>query len=253
MKTRKTFFNEKEQISKIRQQLVEYRKQDDRDKFNKLMDILLPEIKEYVENWLSRAEESDHIGKGQYKVEDFIGELYIAAYDHIEEVKEDKRLYVWMLGKANQIMEDKIIDDSFDSSFFKSLNEYVDQERASMDERLTVNDEGEIVLEDSLDATMNNKANEQYRYTVDEIFIDHDDEDIIEKLNNQLKAKDVDDAIRKIIKTSTLREKSIIDLYTIYKLTIIEISQVTKIESRNVQKVISQLQWNIVQLTGRPE
>ncbi|MFT6781757.1 MAG: DNA-directed RNA polymerase specialized sigma24 family protein [Saprospiraceae bacterium] len=155
-----------------------------------------------------------------------------------------------MLGKINQIMEDKIVDDSFDSTFFKSINEYVEQEQSSMDERLTVNDEGEVVLEDSLDDTMNDKADKKYRYTVDEAFVDHDDNDIIENLNKQLKPEDVDSAIRRIIQTSTLQEKSIIDLYIVHSLSIVEISEVTKIESKNVQIVISQLQRNIVQLTG---
>lgn len=199
MEIRKLSTNRKETASKAHPQLIEYRKQDDRDKFNELMDILLPEIKEYTENWLKRAEESHHVDIGQYKVEDFIGELYIAAYDHIEEVKEDKRLYVWMLSKVNQIMEDKITDDNFDATFFKSINEYVDQEQASMDERLTVNDEGEVVLEDSLDATMNDTVDEKYRYTVEEVFVDHTDEDIVEKIKLHLKAKDVDNAVHNIV------------------------------------------------------
>lgn len=250
MEIRKLPTDRKETASKAHPQLIEYRKQDDRDKFNELMDILLPEIKEYTENWLKRAEESHHVDIGQYKAEDFIGELYIAAYDHIEEVKEDKRLYVWMLSKVNQIMEDKITDDNFDATFFKSINEYVDQEQASMDERLTVNDEGEVVLEDSLDATMNDTVDKKYRYTVEEVFVDHADEDIVEKIKLHLKAKDVDIAVHNIINASTLQEKSIIDLYTIHRLSVLEIAEVTKIESKNVQKVISQLQWSILQLTS---
>ena len=250
MEVRKLLLNRKGKVSKGHLQLIEYRKQDDRDKFNDLMDILLPEIKEYAENWLVRAEKAHHIKKGQYTVEDFMGELYIATYDHIEEAYEDKRLYVWMLGKINQIMEDKIVDDNFDSTFFKSINEYVDQEQSSMDERLTVNDEGEVVLEDSLDDTMNDKADKKYRYTVDEAFVNHDDNDIIENLNKHLKPEEVDTAVRKIIQSSTLQEKSIIDLYIVHSLSIVEISEVTKIESKDVQIVISQLQQSIVQLTG---
>lgn len=250
MEIRKLPTDRKETASKAHLQLIEYRKQDDRDKFNELMDVLLPEIKEYTENWLKRAEESHQVDIGQYKVEDFIGELYIAAYDHIEEVKEDKRLYVWMLSKVNQIMEDKITDDNFDATFFKSINEYVTQEQASMDERLTVNDEGEVVLEDSLDATMNDTVDEKYRYTVKEVFVDHADEDIVEKIKLHLKAKDVDNAVHNIINVSTLQEKSIIDLYTVHRLSVLEIAEVTKIESQNVQKVISQLQWSIMQLTS---
>lgn len=227
-------------------QLIEYRKQDDRDKFNDLMDILLPEIKEYVENWLVRAESNHKIEKGKYKVEDFMGELYIAAYNHIEEVKEDKRLYVWMLGRVNQVMEDKIIDDNFDAAFFKSINEYVDQEQGSMIEKLTINNEGEVVLEDSLDNITKDSTLSKYSYSVNEVFVDHDDDKIIETINNHLTPKDIDTTIRKIIKSSTLQEQSIIDLYTIHKLSITEISTVTNIESQHIQKVISQLQTHII-------
>lgn len=250
MKSRKLIISRKEEITNSHPQLVEYRKQDDRDKFNDLMEILLPEIREYADNWLHRAEENHHIEKGKYKVDDFMGELYIATYDHIEETIEDKRLYVWMLSKVNQIMEDKITDDNFDAAFFQSLNTYTDLEQSSMDEKLTVNEKGELALEDSLDATMNDSAAEKYRYAVAEVFVDHAEVDIVEKLNAQLKAEDVDNEIRRVIQNSTIKEKSIIDLYTLHKLSVVEIAQVTRLELHHVQKVIANLQWSIIQMTN---
>lgn len=238
---KQTFFEYRKKIFAAKPQLITFKKQDDRDKFEDLMKILLPEIQEYVRSWLTKAEHDGQIEKGRYRVDDFMGELYIATFDHIETIKEDRRLYIWMLAKINQILEDKIADDDFDATYFPSLTKYVELENEAMDEKLSINADGEIVLEDSfLDDNT-----EDYEYKIEDIFASHEDSEIIDKINNRISAERIDQIIKHAMESFSLNEKMIIDLNIKHGLALAEIEDVVQVNSEVIVALMEKFRLDL--------
>jgi hypothetical protein len=137
--------------------------------FDMLMEKILPAIRRYIAKRLDHAIKNDLIPEGKYKVEDFIDELYIVAYDHIVEVQEDTHLYKWLLRKAKELMEDTIIEVDFDHTFFKNIDDYTKYEREEMVEKYSIDGNGDLVMEEELDDLSYAKND----YELEEAFIEN--------------------------------------------------------------------------------
>ncbi len=119
--------------------------------FNQRMVGFLPRIKEFFSWQLSKLEKNNIIPGGKYKAEDLVDDLYIMAYDHNQKVKGDVHLFNWLFAKAKELIEDTIIEVDFDNTFFKNIDNYTKVERDEMEERFSVDGDGDLVMEEELD------------------------------------------------------------------------------------------------------
>ena len=101
--------------------LVQLKEEGDKASFNKLVLEIIPEIRKYVNGKLNAAILKGHFPKGKYKADDFIDQLFIEIYDHIEEVENQEYFYLWLYKKINQLLEDSIVEEESMISFLKTL------------------------------------------------------------------------------------------------------------------------------------
>jgi len=75
----------------VLRKLKEMNKQDAfKDKFMEL----LPAVKQYIKNSLETASKKDLLKQQGYSVDDFVNDLYIYVYDHIEELDNEEDFYI---------------------------------------------------------------------------------------------------------------------------------------------------------------
>ena len=123
----------------------------DRYAFDKRMEKVLPIIEKYVALRLLEAIKNKVIPEGKYKTEDLIDELYIEAYNHFKKVREDVNLYEWLLDKAKDLIENTIVEVDFNQAFIKNIDDYIHEEWDEMEEKYSVDANGELVMEEDLD------------------------------------------------------------------------------------------------------
>lgn len=101
------------------ERLIRLKEKNDRAEFDKLIQEIMPAVSGYIARRLSTSVRNGHLPSGKYKVQDFTDELYLKAFEHIEEVGNDKDLYPWLFKKADELLEDTIVEEEFSETFLR--------------------------------------------------------------------------------------------------------------------------------------
>lgn len=216
-------------------QLQKFKMQDDQAAFNSSMEKILPGVKSYIAHWLSRAIKNEKIPLGKYKVDDFVDELYIMAYDHFQEVKSDKDLHTWLFKKTDELIEDTEVEEDFDNFFFKNIDNYTKDEWAEMEEKYSTDGDGDFVMEEELDDPSYSKND----YALADVFIKNEEKPIIEKLDKELKVEQINRHISFVLHHLPLIETSIFDLAIRQAFKAEEIAKIKHISVAQVEKHLS--------------
>jgi len=224
-------------IGNILSDLKELKKQKRQFDFNKLMEKALPNVKRYFSLHLARALKDKSVPEGKYKVADLVDELYIMAYDHIHEVKEDKYLYGWLFKKAEELMEDIVIEEDFDQAFYENIDNYSKLEWDEMEEQFSTDGDGDLVMEEELD-DLSYPKNE---YTLKDVFIEDNQEVLIEKINKELNEEKIKRTVNVVLSRLPLMLRTIFDLSAIYKFELHEIAEIKKLELHEVEKGLAEV------------
>ena len=204
--------------------------------FNSLMEELLPEVKQYIKRQFSIALKNETLPKGKYKIEDFTDELYIQAYDHIQDFIESDNMHKWLFLKADEILEDIIIEEDFNNMFFKNIEDYTKEEWKAMEELFTRDGDGDLIMLEDLDDISYSKQN----YTLEETFINHIENDLIEKINASLTKKEIHRQIESILLFLPFNMRTIFELSVYHKFESAEIAEIKKISVQQVNTILIQ-------------
>ena len=93
------------------QDLVKLKEKGDKVSFYTQLLKILPKIKKYIAGSLNSAIKKGHFSKNKYKADDFIDQLFIEIYDHIDEVEKDNHFYLWLFKKTNELIENTIVEE----------------------------------------------------------------------------------------------------------------------------------------------
>ena len=242
MTTNKTYRRELHAIVRDTfNQLQKIKEQNDQAAFNYSMEKILPGVKKYIARWLNRAIKDGKIPAGKYKVEDFVDELYIMAYDHIHEVKEDRNLHSWIFKKADELLEDTEVEEDFDHFFFKNLDNYTKAEWEEMEEKFSADGDGDLVMEEELDDNSYAKND----YVLEDVIIEDKEKDIIEKLNTELKAAQINRHINLVLHQLATPIQTVFDLNVKQAFLPDEIAQIKQISIQQVEQYLTQARESI--------
>ena len=64
--------------------LIKLKAEENRSAFNQLLLEIVPTIKQYIAKKLRNAIKNEHFPKNKYNTNDFIDQLFIEVYDHIQ-------------------------------------------------------------------------------------------------------------------------------------------------------------------------
>ena len=210
--------------------LMEMKQKDNQAGFNELIGKVLPGIKQYLTRQLEIAIKKHALPQGKYKVDDFVDELYIEAFDHIEEVKEDRHFYSWLFKKADEIFEDITIEEDFDNTFFKNIDDYTQVEWDAMKEEYSTDGDGDLVMLEEFEDSSYRKQD----YTLLDVFVENNELDFIKELNEKLSEEEIHQQIDLVLHLLPM------SIRTVYELTInqqFDAEEIAKIKEISVQEV----------------
>ena len=214
------------------QDLVKFKKEQDKDAFNTKLLKILPEVKKYINGRLNTAIRKGHFSKNKYLADDFIDQLFIEVYEHIDTIKEEKDFYLWLFKKTNELLEDTILEEEFDDFFFKNIDTYSKPEWDEMAEHFSTDGDGDLVMLEELDDISFNHNN----YTLNHVFIEDDETELTEQLDKTLHDDEVNKHIKMVLHNLPLPMRTIFELATQQDLTIEEIAQLKNTSYSEVKK-----------------
>ena len=211
------------------------KKENKQDAFKDKFMKLLPAIKQYIKNSMEAASKKELLKQQGYSVDDFVNDLYIYVYDHIEELDNEKDFHIWLFKAIDTLIQDALIDEEFDDFFFKDIDEYSKPEWDAMEEEFSTDGDGDLVMLDELDDTSLGKNN----YELKDIFIEDNEKELTAKLEKELSKKRVNAHTQMVLKKLPIATQSVFDLHTLRGFDTKEIAHIKRMQ---VQKVDALLQ-----------
>jgi RNA polymerase sigma factor (sigma-70 family) len=221
--------------------LAEMKKQGDRSGFNKLMMKLLPGVRQYIGRRLKRAIKNGDLPAGKFKVADFADELFVQAYDHLQEVSEDKDLHQWLFKKADELLEDTLIEEDFDNTFFDNIDDYGEEEWEAMQERFTTDADGDLVMEEELD----DPSYPKYDYVLADVFVENSEDALLDKISRELSADEIHQHIDMMLQQMPSMMQTVFELAVNDQFKPREIASIKQISVREVEQYIGEARERI--------
>src|SRR5680860_57405 len=210
--------------------LTRYRKSGDTMAFNKLLLKAMPEVERYVQKRLNRALANNQIDRGKYMAEDFIDQLFIEVYDHLDEVGSAYELHPWLFKKADELLEDTLIEEEFDALFFDNIDGYSKPEWDAMEEKFSTDGDGDLVVMEELDDI----SYHQKEHLVKNVFLEDEREEMMAKLDKDLEAINIRKHIDTVLYQLPSSMQAVFELFTEHQF---DLREIAAIRNRTVQEV----------------
>lgn len=211
-------------------ELIQLKENEDREAFNKLMQTILPDVEGYIARRLSASVRNGHIPSGKYKVEEFVHELYLLAFEHISEIEDEKDLPFWLFQKADELLQKTIVEEEYNTRFLDNLDKYTKVEWIQMKEYYSIDGEGELTLLEEFDDPSYPKD----EYKLRDAFIEEPEHEWFEKLDTNLKGSEIHQHIDFVLHRLPAPMKSIYDLAVNQRFSLQEISRIKGIPAEEV-------------------
>jgi DNA-directed RNA polymerase specialized sigma24 family protein len=215
--------------------LIQLKKEGKKEAFNQLILKILPSIKKYIQGRLNAAIKKGHFSKNKYNVDEFIDQLFIEVYNHLDEVKTGKYFYLWVFKKTDELLEDCIVEEEFDELFFENIDDYSKPERDEMLEPFSMDADGDLIMIDELDDSSYKKND----YILNHVFIQDDEQDYIDKLDKKLKKDEVQRHIETVLHKLPIQMQSVFELSAYHQF---KIEDIVKIKRMSIKEVAQLLQ-----------
>ena len=214
--------------------LQQLKQEDKRSAFDLLMEKELPKVIQYIKSQLNAALKNKTLSDGMYKVEDITDQLYIEAFDNIENLTEKNELHHWMFLKADELMADVIMEEDFNHMFFKNIDNYTEEEWKGMEEDYTSNGEGHLVMLEELDDISYSK----HDYTLADVFIENNEENFLNKLSANLTKQDIKRQIETALLMLPFQARTVFELSVNQQFDSEQISVIKKMTITEVEETL---------------
>jgi len=201
--------------------LIQFKKEGDQASFNKKVLEIIPAIRKYVKGRLDTAIKKGSFPKGKYKADDFIDQLFIDIYDHIEEVGKEEYFYLWLFKRINKMLEDSMVEEEFNDFFFQNIDDYSKPEWDEMQEKYSTDGDGDFMMIEELDDMSYNHND----YVLNHVFIEDKEKGLIEKIDKELSAEKLQDHIAMVLHNLPTSMRNVFEWNTKQHLEFEEIAQ----------------------------
>ncbi|WP_299210209.1 sigma-70 family RNA polymerase sigma factor [uncultured Dokdonia sp.] len=221
-------------IKQILPSLIKLKKEENRIAFNQLLLEILPEIRRYIIKRVRTAIQKGHFTKNKYIANDFIDQLFIEIYDHIEDFSNEDEFYVWLYKKTNELIDDVIVEEEFDDLFMKNIDDYSKNEWDQMQEKFTAQIDGDLIMKEEL----NDISYHKDTYKLDDVFIENTENALVQKIDKALHQEEVDRHIQVVFHNLPTPMQNVFELFTKQHLTLAEIAEIRKTTIEEVQQLL---------------
>ncbi|CAM4268708.1 sigma-70 family RNA polymerase sigma factor [Zobellia nedashkovskayae] len=210
--------------------LKHFKKEGDKSLFNNLLLKDLTQVKHYVTKRMATALTKGNLPKGKYEVDDFIDQLFIVVFDHFEEVRGKDDLHPWLFKKADELLEDTILNEDFDDYFLKNIDDYSRPEWDEMEEKFSTDGGGDLVMIDELDDISYPKND----YLLNHVFIEDDKKELMDKIDKDLDKESIKRHVTMVLHYLPMPMRTVFELATEYEFSI---SQIAMIRNQSIDEV----------------
>ncbi len=221
--------------------LARFKKEGNTTAFNALLLKTMPEVKRYIQKSLYAAMVNKQIDSGRYKSDDFVDQLFIEAYDHFDEVANKENLYLWLFKKANELLEDALLEEEFDSLFFENIDNYSKPEWDAMEEKFSTDGDADLVMMEELD-DMSYPKND---YVLNPIFVEDDSKEFIAQLDRNLSAENIRKHANMVLRQLPVPMRKVFQLYNEHRFELKEIAIIQKCSVQEVETLLEAARKNL--------
>jgi DNA-directed RNA polymerase specialized sigma24 family protein len=219
-------------------ELIELKDQDPDGLLKDILKLLLNDIAKYTHRRLKTAEMTSIIKRGMFKTPDLLDEIYLIAYERLEEIPtEEDQILVWLHSIVDEYLAKKFNEMEFEKEHFDRIENILETEYHLMDEAYTIGADYSIVPIEELDeaeAPHPLYSVNHLEYGVDEHFLL---DDLILKLND----KELHAIIEKELMKLPVLKRTIMDLYLLEQMAIEEIANIKGISISEVETIITEV------------
>lgn len=228
-------------LIEVYKKLVAFKAVDDKENFFETVKNVMPGVRKYIKSIFKRLVKNKQLPEGKYKVNDFIDELYISAYNNIQKMKEDENLYIWLIKQADIILDDILTEEDFKHTFFKNIDDYTKVELDEMEENYFIDADGDYVMEEDADDIFLPKNN----YTLKDVFVENIDADIMKTINKRMKKERINNNIEMLAGKFPLLEYSIFDLNIKHGLSAKQIAEIKHLSIDKIEDILENMKYSI--------
>ena len=220
------------------QKLNEFKQNKQLDKFFEHLNENLPDLKRFIKQKLHIAEKNGIIPKGFYAPEDIIDEVYQIIYEEFDpnwtENQIKTKIFQLAIEKLNQILkQESQKPEKVD------IDALIEQETRFLDEKITIDADGEFVLVDELDDISYHQKDAQPHYLI----LDRNTEEklleLYDKDSNDKLTETQQNNFWKLYKYTPAQSKLVVELLVFAGLSTDEITDITEIPQNKVEKIIT--------------
>jgi RNA polymerase sigma factor (sigma-70 family) len=194
----------------------------------------VPDIRKYILKRIKTAIQKNHFPKNKYVPNDFIDQLFIETYDHIENLRNEDEFYVWLYKKTNELLDDAITEEEFDDLFFKNIDDFSKPEWDEMQENFSTDGGGDVLMIEELD----DRSYDHNEYTLNHVFIEDREKDLIERIDKNLISEDIERHIAMVLHNLPLAMRTVFELHTNQHLELKEIALIRNTTLEEVEQLL---------------
>ncbi|MFX0557863.1 sigma-70 family RNA polymerase sigma factor [Maribacter sp. CXY002] len=215
--------------------LEQLKKEENKVAFNEHLLKVMPEVERYIENRLKREVANHKLDRGKYKKDDFIDQLYLLVYDNFDEVSIAKELHTWLFKKADELLEDALVEEEFDTLFFDNIDDYTQLEWEGMEEEFSADGDGDLIMMDELDDISYQKKENILK----NIFLEDSEGDSIAKINQEIGASELQKHINMVLYKLPTPIQTVYELFTVHQF---DVSEIAKIRNKTEEEIMALLE-----------
>jgi len=181
----------------------------DKKGFNELLHEIMAPIQKYAKHEIRIAEIKGVIPENNYQVSELMDDLMIKTFDEIENIDASQDIIGWLFKQADALLEDLYVEEEFNSYFNKNIDDLSQPELDAMEELITRDGDGDLILVDELD----DMSYSNYAYVLDDIFVSDPEKALIENIDAGLIKEKTKRSIAKMIRFLPSKMRSVYNLH----------------------------------------
>lgn len=198
--------------------------------FNALLLKAMPGVKRYIQKNLNAALADKQIDIGRYKADDFVDQLFIESYDHFNEVGKKEELHLWLFKKADELLEDALVEEEFDNLFYENIDTYSKPQWEAMEENFSTDGDGDLLMLEELDDSSYRKND----YVLNHVFVEDDEKQFIDQLDKKLDAEKIRKHANLVLRNLPRPMRSAFALFNEHHF---DSKEIAKIQNRTIEEV----------------
>ena len=206
------------------------------EEFNEKLIHALPQLRRYVARALNAAVHHGLITASEMTVDAVVDDIYIKAYEEIEQLDLPDLFDSWLLLKAEEVLQDRLDEKEYDKLYLTDLAKYSKQEWDKMEEKYSVDGGGDFVTMDELD----DPSYSTPEYKLEDVFKEDTEAELIEHLDKELTAEDSSRHIAMVVKKLPMPIRTTFELYVRHGRNETQIAQLRNVALQEVQAQLNE-------------